>query len=50
MPGRSRRLRARVVANRAPAIPDIKPRTAVKPQIGALAYRPDGKLLALGNI
>src|SRR4051794_34756580 len=30
-------------------IPDIKPRVAVKPQIGALAYRPDGKLLALGS-
>ena len=32
-----------------PVIPDIKPKTAVKPQIGALAYRPDGKLLALGT-
>src|SRR5690242_593572 len=32
-----------------PAIPEIKPKTAVKPQIGALAYRPDGKLLALGT-
>ncbi len=30
------------------SVPDLKPRTAVKPQIGALAYRPDGKLLALG--
>jgi DNA-binding beta-propeller fold protein YncE len=38
-----------VVAARAPAIPDIKPRAAVKPLIGALAYRPDGKLLALGT-
>jgi hypothetical protein len=38
-----------VVAQRAPAIPDIKPRTAVKPLIGALAFRPDGKLLALGT-
>lgn len=33
----------------APAIPDIRPRTAVKPLISALAYRPDGKLLALGS-
>ena len=32
-----------------PAIPDIKPKLAVKSQIGALAYRPDGKLLALGT-
>lgn len=38
-----------VVAKSAPAIPDIKPRVAVKPLIGALAYRPDGKLLALGT-
>jgi uncharacterized protein with WD repeat/mono/diheme cytochrome c family protein len=30
------------------AIPDIKPRTAVKPEIGSLAWRPDGKMLALG--
>jgi len=30
-------------------VPDIKPRVAVKPQIGAIAYRPDGKLLALGT-
>src|SRR5438552_1524270 len=29
--------------------PNIKPRVAVKPQIGAIAYRPDGKLLALGT-
>ncbi|MBI3472748.1 MAG: hypothetical protein HY013_15435 [Candidatus Solibacter usitatus] len=28
--------------------PNIQPRTAVKAQIGALAWRPDGKLLALG--
>jgi hypothetical protein len=28
--------------------PDIKPRTAVKPEIGSLAWRPDGKMLALG--
>jgi WD40 repeat protein len=33
----------------APAIPDIRPRTPVKPLISALAYRPDGKLLALGT-
>ena len=32
-----------------PEIPDIKAKVAVKPQIGALAYRPDGKLLALGT-
>jgi len=32
-----------------PAIPEIKPKKAVKPQIGALAYRPDGKLLAAGT-
>ena len=32
-----------------PAIPDIKPRTPVRPLISALAYRPDGKLLALGT-
>ena len=32
----------------APAIPDIKPKGVPKPQIGALAYRPDGKMLALG--
>jgi WD40 repeat protein len=30
-------------------IPDIKPKFAVKAQIGALAYRPDGKLIALGS-
>jgi WD40 repeat protein len=29
--------------------PDIKPKFAVKSQIGAIAYRPDGKLLALGS-
>jgi WD40 repeat protein len=28
---------------------DIKPKVAVKAQIGAIAYRPDGKLLALGS-
>jgi WD40 repeat protein len=32
-----------------PAIPEIKPRAPVKALIGALAYRPDGKLLALGT-
>jgi uncharacterized protein with WD repeat len=37
------------VAKRTPPIPDIKPRAAVHPLIGALAYRPDGKLLALGT-
>jgi tricorn protease-like protein len=37
------------VAKTAPAIPDIKPRAAVKPLISALAYRPDGKLVALGT-
>src|SRR5260221_1578225 len=31
------------------AVPDIKPKVAVKPQIGAIAYRPDGKLMALGT-
>ena len=30
------------------AIPDIRPRRAVHAQISALAYRPDGKLIALG--
>jgi len=38
-----------VPAPKAAAIPDIKPRVAVKSEIGALAYRPDGKLLALGT-
>jgi hypothetical protein len=37
-----------VVAQHAPTIPDMKPRAAVKALIGALAYRPDGKLLAFG--
>lgn len=32
----------------APAIPEIKPRAPVKALIGALAFHPDGKLLALG--
>ena len=30
-------------------VPNIKPKVAVKPQIGAIAYRPDGKLMALGT-
>jgi WD40 repeat protein len=30
-------------------IPAIKPKFPVKAQIGALAYRPDGKLIALGS-
>jgi hypothetical protein len=30
-------------------IPDIKPRVPTKPAIAALAYRPDGKLLAAGG-
>ncbi len=38
-----------VVEAHVPAIPEIKPRTAVKALISALAYRPDGKLLALGT-
>ena len=38
-----------VVAKAALAIPDIKPHASVKPLISALAYRPDGKLLALGT-
>jgi WD40 repeat protein len=29
--------------------PHITPRVAVKPPIGAIAYRPDGKLMALGT-
>ena len=37
------------VVKRAPAIPDIRPRKPVKPLISALAYSPDGKLLALGS-
>ena len=36
-------------ATHAPAIPDIKPRVAVKALISALAYSPDGKTLALGT-
>ncbi|MGC9946436.1 MAG: c-type cytochrome domain-containing protein [Bryobacteraceae bacterium] len=38
-----------MAASHAPAIPNIKPRTAVKPLIDALAYSPDGKLLAFGT-
>lgn len=38
-----------VLVKRGPAIPDIKSRVPVKPLISALAYRPDGKLLALGT-
>jgi WD40 repeat protein len=38
-----------VVAKHSPVIPDVKPLVAVKPLIGALAYSPDGKLLALGE-
>jgi WD40 repeat protein len=38
-----------VVAKAAPVIPDIKPHVHVKPLISALAFRPDGKLLALGT-
>jgi WD40 repeat protein len=45
-PEEAKELAARLAA---PNIPDIKPMKAVKPQIGALAYRPDGKLLALGT-
>jgi len=33
----------------AAGIPDIQPKTAVKAQIGAIAWRPDGKLIALGT-
>jgi len=31
-----------------PVVPDIKPKAPVKPEIAALAWRPDGKLIALG--
>lgn len=31
------------------AIPEINPKIAVKPEIASLAYRPDGKFLALGS-
>lgn len=33
----------------APVIPDIKPRVPIAPEIGALAFSPDGKLLAAGS-
>jgi WD40 repeat protein len=32
-----------------PAIPDIRPKAAVHSQIGALAYSPDGRTVALGT-
>jgi hypothetical protein len=38
-----------LVTKAAAAIPEIKPRARVSPLIGTLAYRPDGKLLALGT-
>ncbi len=38
-----------IIAKRTAVIPDIKPLVAVKPLIGALAYSPDGKMLALGE-
>ena len=38
-----------LAATMKPAVPDIKPKVPVKAQIGALAYSPDGKLLALGT-
>jgi WD40 repeat protein len=37
------------VARSAPVIPDIQPRAPVKPLIGALAFAPNGKVLALGS-
>jgi len=45
-PDEAKELAARLAK---PAIPDIKPAKTLKAQIGALAYRPDGKLLALGT-
>jgi len=45
-PEEAREIAARLAA---PAIPDIKPKATPKPQIGALAYRPDGRVLALGT-
>jgi len=45
-PEEVRELAARIAA---PTIPDIKPKSPPHPQIGALAFRPDGKLLALGT-
>jgi dipeptidyl aminopeptidase/acylaminoacyl peptidase len=44
-PEEAQQLAARLAA---PAIPEIKPAKAMNAQIGALAYRPDGRLLALG--
>ncbi|MDQ6707706.1 MAG: hypothetical protein M3Z85_17230 [Acidobacteriota bacterium] len=38
-----------ITKSRKPAIPDIQPKTPVHAQIGALAYSPDGKVLALGT-
>ncbi len=38
-----------IVAKSAPTIPDVKPLAPVKPLIAALAFRPDGKILALGE-
>lgn len=45
-PDEAKELAARLAA---PDIPEIKPAKAVKAQIGALAYRPNGMLLALGT-
>ncbi len=36
-------------AGTAPAIPDIKPRVPVTSQVGSLAFRPDGRMLAVGR-
>jgi dipeptidyl aminopeptidase/acylaminoacyl peptidase len=40
---------AGVPANHRDAIPDIKPRVPVKPQIFSMAWRPDGRAIALGG-
>ncbi|HUJ22628.1 MAG TPA: c-type cytochrome domain-containing protein [Bryobacteraceae bacterium] len=45
-PEEARELAARLAR---PEIPDVQQKAAVKPQIGALAFSPDGKLLALGT-
>jgi WD40 repeat protein len=37
------------VALAAPVIPEIKPRVPIAPEIGSLAFSPDGKLLAAGS-
>lgn len=37
-----------VISKKGPAIPDIRPKVPVKAEIGSLAWRPDGKMLALG--